>query len=181
MFFLELTTFFDDPIYVGNLISGSSALSKSNLNIWKVSVHVLLKPSLMDFEHYLASKWNWYNCVVVWTFFGAALLGIEIKTDLFQSCGLCWVFQTCWHIVCSTFTASSFKIWSSSAGIPSPPLALFIVIVPKAHLTLHSRMSKRILGFFGPTFHMMHAGLFTNCYRGSACIPAERELPPSPG
>ena len=46
-----------------------------------------------------------------------------------------------WHIECSTFTASSFRIWNSSAGIPSPPLALFIVILPKAHLTLHSRMS----------------------------------------
>ena len=46
-----------------------------------------------------------------------------MKTDLFQSCGHCWVFQICWHIECSTFTASSFRIWNSSAGIPSPPLA----------------------------------------------------------
>ena len=60
---------------------------------------------------------------------------------LFQSCGHCWVFQICWHIECSTFTASSFRIWDSSTGIPSPPLALFIVMLPKAHLTLHSRMS----------------------------------------
>ena len=59
-------------------------------------------------------------------------------TDLFQSCGHCWVFQICWHIECSTFTASSFRIWSSSTRIPSPPLALFIVLLPKAHLTLHS-------------------------------------------
>ena len=63
-----------------------------------------------------------------------------MKTDLLQSCGHCWVFQI-WHIECSTFTASSFRIWNSSAGIPSPPLALFIVMLPKAHLTLHSRMS----------------------------------------
>ena len=61
-----------------------------------------------------------------------------MKTDLFQSCGQ--VFQTCWHIECSTFTASSFKIWNHSTGIPSPPLALFIVMFPKAHLTSHSRM-----------------------------------------
>ena len=47
-----------------------------------------------------------------------------MKTDLFQSCGHCWVFQICWHIECSTFTASSFRIWNSSTGIPSPPLAL---------------------------------------------------------
>ena len=64
-----------------------------------------------------------------------------MKTDLFQSCGHCWVFQICWYIECSTFTASSFRIWNSSMGIPSPPLALFIVMLPKAHLTLHSRMS----------------------------------------
>ena len=64
-----------------------------------------------------------------------------MKTDLFQSCGHCWVFQICWHIGCSTFTASSFRIWKSSTGIPSPPLALFIVMLSKAHLTSHSRMS----------------------------------------
>ena len=64
-----------------------------------------------------------------------------MKTDLFQSCGHCWVFQICWHIECSTFTASSFRIWNSSTGIPSSPLALFIVTLSKAHLTLHSRMS----------------------------------------
>ena len=63
-----------------------------------------------------------------------------MKTDFFQSCGHCWVFQICWHIECSTFTASSFRIWNSSTGIPSPPLALFVMMLPKAHLTLHSRM-----------------------------------------
>ena len=63
-----------------------------------------------------------------------------MKTDLFQSCGHCWVFQICWHIACSTFTASSFRIWNSSTGIPSPPLALLIVILSKAHLTSHSMM-----------------------------------------
>ena len=64
-----------------------------------------------------------------------------MKTNLFQSCGHCWVFQICWHIECSTFIASSFRIWNSSTGIPSPPLALFVVMLPKAHLTSHSRMS----------------------------------------
>ena len=64
-----------------------------------------------------------------------------MKTDLFQSCGHCWVFQICWHIECSSFTASSFRIWNSSTGIPSPPLALFIVMLSKAHLTSYSRMS----------------------------------------
>ena len=64
-----------------------------------------------------------------------------MKTDLFQSCGHCWVFQICWHIECGTFTASSFRIWKSSTGIPSPPLDLFVVMLSKAHLTSHSRMS----------------------------------------
>jgi len=64
-----------------------------------------------------------------------------MKTDLFQSCGCCWVVQTCWHIECNTFTSSSFRIWNSSTGIPSPPLALFVLMFPKSHLTSHSRMS----------------------------------------
>ena len=53
--FLELSCFFDDPTDVGNLISGSSAFSKSILNIWNFTVHVLLKPGLENFEHYFAS------------------------------------------------------------------------------------------------------------------------------
>ena len=53
--FLELSCFFDDPTDVGNLISGSSAFSKSSLNIWKFTVHVLLKPGLENFEHYFTS------------------------------------------------------------------------------------------------------------------------------
>ena len=53
--FLELSCFFDDPTDVGNLISGSSAFSKSSLNIWKFMVHVLLKPGLENFEHYFTS------------------------------------------------------------------------------------------------------------------------------
>ena len=60
-----------------------------------------------------------------------------MKADLFQCYGHCCVFQIRWHIECSTFTASSFRIWNSSTGIPSPPL----VMLPKAHLTSHSRMS----------------------------------------
>ena len=53
--FRELSCFFDDPADVGNLISGSSAFSKSSLNILKFTVHVLLKPGLENFEHYFAS------------------------------------------------------------------------------------------------------------------------------
>ena len=56
--FLELSCFFNDPADIGNLISGSSAFSKSSLNIWKFTVHILLKPGLEDFEHYFASLVN---------------------------------------------------------------------------------------------------------------------------
>ena len=101
----------------------------------EASQFILLKPSLKGFEHYLASMWNEYNCTLVWTFFRTALLGTGMKTDLLQSCGHCWVFQICWHIECSTLIALSFRIWNSSARILSPPLALFIVMLPKAHLT----------------------------------------------
>jgi len=72
---------------------------------------------------------------IVWQFDHSLALpffGVGMKTDLFQSCGHCWVFQICWHIECSTFTTSSFRIWNSSTGIPSPPLPLFIVMLPKA-------------------------------------------------
>ena len=53
--FLELSCFFDDPADAGNLISGSSAFSKTSLNIWKFTIHVLLKPGLENFEHYFIS------------------------------------------------------------------------------------------------------------------------------
>ena len=69
--FLELSCFFDDTV---NLISGSSAFSKFSLNIWKFTVHVLLKPSLENFEHYFASVWDECNCVLVWAFFSIAFL-----------------------------------------------------------------------------------------------------------
>ena len=94
--FLELSCFFDDPMDVGNLISGSSVFSKSSLNIWKFSVHVLLKSRLENFEHYLASVWDECNCAVVWTFFGVPFLWDWNENWPFQSCGHCWVFQICW-------------------------------------------------------------------------------------
>ena len=72
--FLEFSCFFYDPVDVGNLISGSSAFSKSSLNIWKFMVHVLLKPGLENFEHYFASVWDEWNRAVAWAFFGIAFL-----------------------------------------------------------------------------------------------------------
>ena len=72
-FFLKPSCFFYDPVDLGNLISGSSAFSKSSLNIWKFMIHILLKPCLENFEHYFANLWDEGNCEVAWTFFGIAL------------------------------------------------------------------------------------------------------------
>ena len=67
-------------------------------------------------------------------------LGLEWKLTFSSPVGHCWVFWICWHTECSTFTASSFRIWNSSTRIPLPPLVLFVVMLPKVHLTSHSRM-----------------------------------------
>ena len=138
---LKLSCFFKDPANVGNLISGPSAFSKSSLNIWKFTVHIfwslawrILSITLLVCE--MSAIVQYFEHSLALPFFGTG-----IKTDLFQSCGHYWVFQTCWHIECSTFTVSSFRIWKSSTGIPSPPLPLFIVMLPKAHLTSHLGMS----------------------------------------
>ena len=88
--FLELSCIFDDPVDVGNLTSGSSALSKSSLNIWKFMVHTLLKPGLENFEHYFASVWDECNCAVVWAFFGIAFLWDWIEK---------WHFPVLWPLL----------------------------------------------------------------------------------
>ena len=88
--FLEFSCFFYDPTDVGNLISGSSAFSKSSLNIWKFTVHVLLKPGLENSEHYFTSVWNECNCVVVWTFFG-----IDLLCDWNEN----WSFPVLWPLL----------------------------------------------------------------------------------
>ena len=80
----------------------------------------------------------WSSLNILWH---CLSLGLEMNTDHCLSCGHGWVFQICWHIECSTFTAASFRIWNSLTGIPSSPLALFLVMLSKAHLTSHSRMS----------------------------------------
>ena len=72
--FLELSCFFDDLTDVDNLISGSSAFSKTSLNISKFTVHILLKPGLENFEHYFTRMWDECNCAVVWAFVGIAFL-----------------------------------------------------------------------------------------------------------
>ena len=139
--FLELSCFFDDLANVGNLIlvplpflkppwtSGSSwftyCWSLSWIILSVTLLACLISVIVCSFEHYLALPF----------------FGFRMKTDHFQSCGHCWVLKICSHVDCNSFTASSFRIWNSSAGIPSPPLALFIVMLPKACLTSYSRMS----------------------------------------
>ena len=95
--FLERSCFFCDPTDVGNLISGSYAFSKSSLNIWKFTVHVLLKLCLGNFEHHFTSVWNEGNCVVVWAFFGIAFLW-----DWNEN----WPFPVLWSLLFSKFAGT---------------------------------------------------------------------------
>ena len=112
----------------------------NSLDIWKFLVHIMLKPSTQDFKRDL-TKWE-VSAIVQWLAHSLVLsfLGIE-RIELFQSCGHHWVFQICWHIEFNTLIASSFRVLNSSTGIPSHPLALLAAVLPKAHLTSHSRMS----------------------------------------
>ena len=130
-------------IDVGNLISGSSAFSKSSLYIWNFSVHVMLKPSLKGFEHYLASMWNEYNCMIVLTFFGIALLWDWNENWRFPAL---WTLLSFPNLLTGILSAAlsqhhllEFEI--AQLEFPSPPVAFFLAILPKAHLTSHSRMS----------------------------------------
>jgi len=141
MFFWNSLCFFDDPADVGNLISVSSAFSKTILNIWKFMVHVLLKPGLENFEHYFTSVWDECNCAVVWAFFG-----IPFLWDWNEN----WPFPVLWPLLSfpnllaywmQHFHIIIFQDWNSSTGISSSPLTLFVVMLSKAHLTSHSRMS----------------------------------------
>ena len=139
--FLELPCFLHDPMDVGSLISGSSAFSKPSLYIWKFSVYILLKPTLKDFEHNLASMWNECNYMVDWSFFGNAFLW-----DWNEN----WPFLVLWPLLSfpnlltccmQHFNSINFCILNQSAGIPSVPLALLAAMLPKTDLTSHSRIS----------------------------------------
>ena len=88
--FLTLPCFFYNPTNAGKLVSGSSAFSKFSLNIWKFSIHVLLKPCLENFEHYFASVWDECSSVVVWAFFGIAFL---------WDCNENWPFPVLWPLL----------------------------------------------------------------------------------
>ena len=136
------------------------------LAIWSLVPLPFLNPAWTS-----GSSWFMYCWSLAWRILSITLLVCEMsaivqqfehswmKTDIFQSCGHCWDFQICWHIECSTFSASSFRIWNSSTGIPSPPLALFVVMLPKARLTSHSRMSGSSL-MMTPHGYLGHEDLF---------------------
>ena len=130
---------------------------KSNLHIWKSSV-----PYCRNFS-WRALKITFLACemkIILQQFGHSFALHFFRKTGFFLSCDHCWVFQICWHIDYSTLTASTSRILNSSAGIPSPPLTLLVVMLPKTHLTSHYRVSgsrwvitsswlSRSLNFFG--------------------------------
>ena len=118
------------------------------LAIWSLGPLPFLKPAWTSGISQLMYCWSlgwrilsvnllaYENYAIVWQFEHSLALpffGIGMKTDLFQSYGHCWVFWICWHIEDITLTASSLRILNSSAEIPSPPLALFIVMLPKVH------------------------------------------------
>ena len=88
--FLELSCFFNDPADVHNFISGFSAFSETSLNIWKFTVHVLLKPGLENFEYYFTNVWHECNCVVVWAFFGIAFFWDQNEN---------WPFPVLWPLL----------------------------------------------------------------------------------
>ena len=125
------------------------------LPIWSLLPLPFLKPAWTSgsslFTYYWSLAWRILSItllvcemsVIVWSFEHSLQLPffrIGMKTDLFPSCGYCF-FQICWHIEYNTLTTSSFRIWNSSVGIPSLPLTLFVMMLPKAHSTSHYGMS----------------------------------------
>ena len=142
MCFLEFPCILYTLAKVGNLISASSSssYSKTSLCICTFSFHVLLKLSWKDFEYNLTSVEDECNCLVVWTFFGITLL---------FNCSENWPFPVLWPLLSFTnllrcwvqhFNSIIFRTFYSLAEISSPPLALFIIMLPKAHSISHSRM-----------------------------------------
>ena len=115
-------------------------LSKLSLDIWKFSVHIMLNLACRILSITLL-VWEMNSSPVTWIFFITALLGNWDEDWPFPVLWSLLVFQICWHIEWNTLTASSFRILNNSSGIPSPLLALLTAVLPKSHLTSHSRMS----------------------------------------
>ena len=140
--FLELSCILYDPTDIGNLISGSSAFSKSSLNIWKFSVHILLKPDLEYFENYLANMWNEHSYVEVGTFF-------DITQSLLWNWNENWHFPVLWPLLFFTFAVILSAVlsqhcllglkWLSWNSVTST--SFVHMKLPTAHLTSQSRIS----------------------------------------
>ena len=128
------------------------------LAIWSLVPLPFLKPAWTSGSSQFTNCWSlaWgilsitllvcEMSVILWSFEHSLPLpffGIGMKMDLFQSCGHCWVFQICWYIECSTFTASSSRIWNSSTGIPSPPLALFVVMLVQIKKVIFTKFTRK--------------------------------------
>ena len=118
---------------------------------WILAIWSLVPLPLQNSMYTSGSSWFIYYWIRAWRFLSITLLAFEMRAVVwyfgysltlpffgfgFQSCGHCWVFQIYWHIECRTLTALSLRILNSSTGIWSPPLALFIVMLPKAYFTL---------------------------------------------
>ena len=128
-------------------------LLSPSLDIWKFSFHIMLKPSMQDFKHNLTTVEDECNCLVVWIFFGNVLLRNWDEDWHFPH------FYDLWPLLgfpnLLTYwvqnLASSVRISNSSAGIPSFLPALLTALLPKAHLTSHSRIS----GFWVSEYHII--------------------------
>ena len=120
--FWECSCFFSDPVDIGNLISGPSAFSKTSLNIWKFTVHVLLKPGLENFEYYFTNVWDECNCAVfehslALPFFG---IGMKILWMGFPQMLVKWDYFVWFHNYKTKERVSIGKTshWEADNGIP---------------------------------------------------------------
>ena len=136
--FLKLSCCFSDPADVGNLISGSSAFSKTSLNTWKFTVHVLLKPGLENVRNYFASVWDACNCAVIRAFFGIAFL-----RDWNEN----WPFPVLWPLLSFpnllTYWVQHFHIiiFQDLKQLNWNSITSTSFVRSEVHLTSHSRMS----------------------------------------
>ena len=137
--FSGILLLFNDPADVGNFISGSSAFSKSSLNIWKFTVHVLFKPGLENFEHYFTRKWVQLcgSLSILWHWLS---LGLEWKLTF--SSPVATVEFSKFAGILSAALSQHHLLGFDIAQLEFHHLTSFVqVMLPKAHLTLHSRMS----------------------------------------
>ena len=158
--FLELSCFFNDPVDVGNLISGSSAFSRSSLIIWKFTVHVLLKPVLENFEHYSTSVWDECSCAVVWAFFGIAFLSVYHKNTVI-------LFSVQFQMVPDLVTVSLYGPgWClNSSYFPCPRMEMVILVKTSIYKSRsgNSLHLSSTLVIISSKYLWISLGLLNNC------------------